>query len=148
MRTLYLAGPIMGCSDKEAMGWRADVKQSLAGLYEFRDPMDRDYRGKETGNVQAIIHGDLADILASDAVLVNAERASWGTAMELVYARTLGKPAYIIHAWHDVSPWLLYHSAARFATVEDAVLWFREMAGGHTKRKPLRVAPSAAPQTE
>lgn len=136
MKTLYLAGPINGCSDDEARGWRETVKARLSGLYEFLDPMDRDYRGKERGHAQDIVNGDVADILRADAILVYAERASWGTAMELVYARMLGKPVYAIYGGYEPSPWLEYHTISRFASLETACDWFQEYAGGATKREP------------
>ena len=46
---IYLAGPINGCSDSEAITWRQWFKEeSLRDIeVDFIDPMKRDYRGKE-----------------------------------------------------------------------------------------------------
>src|SRR5690348_16833160 len=138
MRLLYLAGPINGCTDEEARGWREKVKAHLAGLYDFIDPMDRDYRGKERGHAQDIVNADLFDILLSDAVLVYAERPSWGTAMELVYARMLGKPVFAIYSGYEPSPWLEYHTITRFPSIETCVGWFAEQKNG-PKPTPVRL---------
>ena len=115
MLTVYLAGPINGCSDEQANGWRRAAKAWLQGRAHVLDPMARDYRGVETANVNAIVEGDLADIRASDVLLVKVTYPSWGTAMEIAYARMAGKRVVAfgfgapergpeIH-----SPWLAYH---------------------------------------
>lgn len=150
METIYLAGPIKNCTDEETHGWREFVKAELADLYLFRDPMDRDYRGKERQHYTEIIDGDLADILASTKVLWYRWRPSEGSSMEMPYARMFGRPVHLVCAEEELSPWVLYHTVNRFATLEDAVLWFRDMAGGHTKREPhlaLRRRATHTPQT-
>lgn len=38
MTTVYLGGPINGCTDSEANGWRQGFMDSLAGC-KFLDPM-------------------------------------------------------------------------------------------------------------
>ena len=106
----YLAGPINGCTDEEARGWREELKMRLAGSgIEWLDPMVRDYRGKEDQSVDAIVHGDVADMRDSDVIVVNASRPSWGTAMEVVYARQLGK-RILVWCPGSVSPWLRFHA--------------------------------------
>jgi nucleoside 2-deoxyribosyltransferase len=111
MKTLYLCGGINGLSDEECKTWRRLAKAELGTKYRILDPMSRDYRGRESENVRAIVEGDKADIDASDVLLVNAERASWGTAMEVDYAYERKK---VIVAFHSrpsqASPWLQYHT--------------------------------------
>lgn len=108
MQTIYLAGPVNGCTDEEARGWRELAMRELRGLYHFRDPMARDYRGRERHNVTAIVAGDEADIDAADVLLVSAERPTWGTAMEVRDAfRWKGKHVVAFGAGRDPSPWVV-----------------------------------------
>ena len=106
MPRIYLAGPINGCSDADANDWRAEAKRLLPWA-EIADPMTRDYRGKEAGAHAEIVEGDLADIARCDAVLAACVRPSWGTAMELRAAYTMGLPVVGISIGQ--SPWLVYH---------------------------------------
>ncbi len=126
---VYLCGGINGLSDAECRDWREVAKELLHA--ETLDPMRRDYRGKEDESVDEIVRGDLDDIKASDVVLVNATRPSWGTAMEIAYAAMLRKQivAFTGDASVRISPWLRYHvghlrtasTALLCVTVEDAV---------------------------
>jgi nucleoside 2-deoxyribosyltransferase len=109
MTTIYLCGAINGCTDSEAQDWREATKKALAGLFEFRDPMRRDYRGKEDESVAEIVQGDLDDIADSDIVLVAADKPSWGTAMECFHAHRTGKTVIVVCSGR-VSPWLRFHS--------------------------------------
>lgn len=114
---VYLCGGINGLTDSQAQGWRTWVSCyfmsddcPIPGKIKTIDPMRRDYRGKEDESVEEIYRGDLTDIVECDAVLVNAARPSWGTAMEIVYARTMGR--YIVAVVPPdgpVSPWLRVH---------------------------------------
>lgn len=73
---VYLCGGINGLSDADCRDWREVAKHRLRA--ETLDPMRRDYRGREDESVDEIVAGDLEDIRASDFVLVNATRPSWG----------------------------------------------------------------------
>lgn len=116
---VYLAGPINGCTDEEAKGWRELVKASLPHL-QFLDPMDRDYRGKEEEHASLIVEQDLAGIEASDVVLVNAIRPTWGTAMETWQAGLWGKRVVVIAA-EPVSPWLRFVALDLVPDIEAAI---------------------------
>lgn len=114
---VYLCGGINGLSDGEAKDWRiwascffASDDCASRSLITTLDPMRRDYRGKEDESVEEIFRGDLADIIASDALLVNASRPSWGTGQEMVYARMMNKPVISIVPSGPISPWLRKHS--------------------------------------
>lgn len=116
----YLCGGINGLSDGECRDWRKDATAQLRTV--VLDPMARDYRGAEDENVEAIVQGDLADIQASKYLLVNATRPSWGTAMELVYARQWGKRVVaFVGEGARVSPWLRHHSSEIHPTLEAAI---------------------------
>lgn len=125
MTTLYLAGPINGCTDDEANGWRQGFMDSLPG-YKFLDPMVRDYRGKEDESVNEIVEGDKSDIEACDVFLAYCWQVSWGTAMEILYAHQVGKRVVlVIPEGARISPWLRYHSHAIYSTLAGASGEFR-----------------------
>jgi len=107
---IYLAGPIFQQSDSGCRGWRDEARQRLTWATVL-DPMDRDYRGAEQQNSKQIVNGDLADIRSADALLANVSRPSWGTAMEIYYAHTIGVPVvgFGITAETACSPWLIHY---------------------------------------
>lgn len=116
----YLCGPINGCSDEEATGWRTRAK---ALFPDALDPMRRDFRGQEAANVSEIVEGDKHDIDGCDALLVWHERPSVGTAMEVLYAWERGKRVVVIDrsGW-PLSPWLVYHAHAVTTSLELAAV--------------------------
>lgn len=121
---VYLCGPIHGCTDEEARGWRDEAKRGLGGV-TFVDPMDRDFRGNEEDNVHLIVNGDKAEIASCDVLLVNAERPSWGTAMEIHEAWQSSK-LVVAFCSGRVSPWLRYHCTVVFPTLTDALVYLGE----------------------
>lgn len=121
MLSIYLCGAINGCTDDEAVTWRERVKRELAGLFVFVDPMVRDYRGREDDCVAEIVQGDMADIDRSDIVLVNAERPSWGTAMEIRIAHERGKVIHVVCGADRISPWLRFHASRIDRSLSEAI---------------------------
>lgn len=116
---VYLCGPINGCTDEECMDWREEAKRHLP---DTLDPMRRDYRGKEQTAYREIVEGDIADIDESDVLLVNYDRPSVGTSMEIFYAHGKGKHIVVVHSKGAVlSPWLLYHTDYFFTSFETAL---------------------------
>ena len=117
---VYLGGAINGCTDAEASGWREAVKAVLRERdIEWRDPMDRDYRGMEMqpGITERIVEGDKDDIRQCDVMLMNCPKPSWGTAMEIMYGFELRyglmhPPRIVVVIPEGVtpSPWLVYHA--------------------------------------
>lgn len=120
---VYLGGAINGCTDDEASGWRESVKEVLsANGHEWRDPMDRDYRGREMepGIAEAIVLGDKLDITECDVALMNCVKPSWGTAMEIMFANMAGVPVPVVAVLPEgviPSPWLVYHADVRFGSI-------------------------------
>ena len=119
--TIYLCGGINALSDSQASDWRELAKSHLPE-FTILDPMRRDYRGVESSNVAEIIRGDIADIDASDALIVNASRPSWGTAMEVFYAFNAGKVVISFGAGDKPSPWLVGHSSILCPDIETAII--------------------------
>lgn len=101
---VYLSGPINGCSDKEARAWRLQIIEICGPRYHFLNPMDRDYRGIEDGNFEAIVEADLKDIAQCDIVVAYPWKASTGTSMENWDAHIEQKDIVVI-AEDPVSPW-------------------------------------------
>src|SRR4030042_2434090 len=80
-KIIYLCGPINGCTDEECKDWREFAKLKL--LYPVLDPMRRDYRGIEVDCSSEIVEGDKFDLDSSSHLLVNYEKPSVGTSMEI-----------------------------------------------------------------
>ncbi|MCA1602547.1 MAG: nucleoside 2-deoxyribosyltransferase [Acidobacteria bacterium] len=126
-KIVYLSGAMLGCTDEECRDWREYTKQHLRCA--TRDPMVRDYRGREMEGMIDMVENDKADIDASDVVLVNFVKPSVGTSMEVLYAWERSKKVILIAPQSTViSPWLVYHSHHVFPTVEDAVAHINRMS--------------------
>lgn len=116
---VYLCGPINGCTDFEAKGWREYVKSVLPNTL---DPMRRDYRGREDECVNEIVELDKIDVMKSDVLLVNYDKPSVGASMEVLYAFERGKVVVVVcRDGASISPWLRYHSHAIFHSFVAAI---------------------------
>lgn len=119
---IYLCGPINGRSDDDCTSWREAIK---AVRPDCKDPMYRDYRGRELepGIAAEIVAGDIEDIQACDTILVYYDKPSVGTAMEVFYAKhNLGKRVVVIDkSDKPLSPWLLHHSDLVVKTITEAL---------------------------
>lgn len=112
---VYLAGPINGCTDDEAKGWREYLQDLFRdhGDIEVFDPMARDYRGreKEPGIAATIVEQDKQDIRHVDCVVVCYKQPSVGMAMEVLYAWQQQRYVILVDlSGEPLSPWLIYHS--------------------------------------
>lgn len=117
---LYLCGPINGRTDADCKDWREEAKALWEG--DTKDPMDRDYRGRELECINEIVENDKQDIQASDALLVWFDKPSVGTSMEVFFAWGRSKPVVVVNrSDKPLSPWLVYHSAAVCGTLEEAL---------------------------
>jgi nucleoside 2-deoxyribosyltransferase len=103
------------------MTWREWFKSQECD-FEFVDPMKRDYRGKEADDYREIVDLDKQDVRSVDYLVVMYTQPSVGTAMEILYAWTIGKPVVVINESNKpVSPWLRYHATAIVETKESAL---------------------------
>ena len=115
---IYLCGPINGCTDTECKDWREDAKKVLP---DTLDPMRRDFRGREDDCCKEIVEGDKSDINQCDAILVNYDRQSAGTSMEIFYAwHTAKKVVVVAKPGMVISPWIKYHSHSIVNSFENA----------------------------
>jgi nucleoside 2-deoxyribosyltransferase len=122
---IYLGGPINGCTDDEASGWRESVKAILAAAgHTWCDPMDRDYRGREMepGIAAEIVEGDKADIETCDVLLMNMPKPSVGTSMEVYHGHLEGRRTVVVMPEGAIpSPWIVYHATeVRHGSVAEA----------------------------
>lgn len=118
---VYLCGPINGCTDEEARDWRETIKASLP---DTLDPMRRDYRDKESENYREIVELDKRDIEACGVVLVNYDKPSVGTSMEVLWAWLKETPVIVVCRKETViSPWLRYHSTKIVHSFDEAIKW-------------------------
>lgn len=127
---VYLAGAIKGLTDSEANNWRDEITLGLGNAeFEILNPMRRDYRGRESSYESAheIITLDKLDIDNSDFLIVNYEKPSVGTSMEVLYAWERGKPIIIISQveFNDIPPWMMYHSTKIVYNQVDAIKWIK-----------------------
>jgi nucleoside 2-deoxyribosyltransferase len=119
---VYLCGPINGCTDAEAKDWREAAKTAIPG-FVWVDPMARDYRGRELepGVAKEIVENDKADIDGCHMLLVNYDKPSVGTSMEILYAWERKIPVCLVHrSGERLSPWLLYHCSRFFTSFKEA----------------------------
>lgn len=118
--TVYLCGPINGCTDSEASDWRNLVAERYSG--PTIDPMVRDYRGREAEAYREIVELDKIDVANADIILVNYDKPSVGTSMEVLFAWQLGKRIVVVCRPDAViSPWLRYHSTHLLNSFDDAI---------------------------
>ena len=117
---VYLAGPILGCTDEECRAWREDVARRIRG--RCLNPMRRDYRGREDDYITELVEADKADIDESDIVLVNYTRPSTGTSMEIMCAWWAEKTVIVVVPPDEpVSPWIHYHATMVVDSMDEAI---------------------------
>lgn len=122
---VYLCGPINGCTDEECKDWREAAKTRLP---DTLDPMRRDYRGKEAESYREIVELDKRDVEASNVVLVNYDKPSVGTSMEVLWAWLKETPVVVVcNADAVISPWLRYHSTKIVHSFDEAFRWIEAL---------------------
>ncbi len=110
MKTIYLSGPIMDEHLGHAREWREDAKSRLATSFRLLDPMRRNFKDREVDSANEIVEFDLQDVRDADILLVNYNKPSIGTSMEVFHAsHNLGKfvVAFSPFSFQDCSPWMV-----------------------------------------
>lgn len=116
---IYLAGPMLACSDDEANDWREYAKDHLN--IETLDPCRRPFQD-DTSDLGKIIKPDKKDIDRSAAILANCWKPSAGTSMEILYAWERGKHVISIVPPDQVpSAWIVYHSSAVYTKLGEGI---------------------------
>ena len=124
VQTVYLSGPIMDEVEGTAREWRETAKKLLQERFRLLDPMRRKFVDRQVDSANEIVEFDLQDVRNSDVVLVNYNRASIGTSMEVFYAaHDQGKfvVAFSPLEYKDCSPWMARFCTKILPTLEEAV---------------------------
>lgn len=115
-RSVYLAGPILGCFKGEANDWRHYVSDRLMAhniigisplrceplIGDFYGSPGDDYKDERFGTSRAITSKNMFDTKACDLVLAYlptppaGRHQSYGTIGEINWAFALGKPAIVV----------------------------------------------------
>ena len=128
-KKIYLCGPIMDEHEGTARTWREMAKKVLGADFILLDPMRRNFKDREVDSANEIVEFDLQDIRDADILLVNYNKTSIGTSMEVFYAsNNLGKfvVAFSPFTFKDCSPWMVKYCTKILPALEDALVYIRE----------------------
>jgi hypothetical protein len=129
--TVYLSGPIFGRSDGDCIAWRQMAKTVLPDVI---DPMDfGDHRADWAEHVVEIVEKDKANIDRCDTLLVNADRVSIGTPMEILYGWQKGKQVVVVRNADLLGPWLDYHCHRWFMDLYEALAYLSGLERNEVK---------------
>lgn len=129
MKKIYLCGPIMDEHEGEARAWRETAKTLLSDNFKLLDPMRRNFKDREVDSANEIVEFDLQDIRDADIVLVNYNKSSVGTSMEVFYAaHDLQKfvVAFSPFSFQDSSPWMVRFCTKILPDLETACRYIEE----------------------
>ena len=122
-KTIYLSGPIMDESAGAAREWRETAKTILGGKFRLLDPMRRKFVDRQVDSANEIVEFDLRDVREADLILVNYNKPSIGTSMEVFYAaHDLGKfiVAFSPFEYKECSPWMVRYCTKILPDLESA----------------------------
>ena len=109
-KKIYLCGPIMDEIDGKAREWRKAATKALGKHFTILDPMRRNFKDREVDSANEIVEFDLQDVRDADIILVNYNKASVGTSMEVFYASHVLQKfviAFSPFTFQDCSPWMV-----------------------------------------
>ena len=127
-KTIYLSGPIMDAHEGVAREWRIAARQLLGDDFRILDPMRRKFVDRQVDSANEIVEFDLQDVRDADLILVNYNKPSIGTSMEVFYAaHDLGKfiVAFSPFEFRDCSPWMVRYCTKILPDLEQAVNYIR-----------------------
>lgn len=127
-KKIYLSGPIMDECPELATTWRQRATEQLKGDFIILDPMRRDFKDREVDSANEIVEFDLQDVRDADILLVNYNKSSIGTSMEVFYAANgLGKfiVAFSPFAFQECSPWMVRYCTKILPSLEEAIAYIR-----------------------
>ena len=123
-KVIYLSGPIMDEHSGIARQWRDSAKVQLAEKFKLLDPMRRKFVDRQVDSANEIVEFDLQDVRDADILLVNYNKPSIGTSMEVFFAaHDLGKfvVAFSPFEYKDCSPWMARYCTKILPDLETAV---------------------------
>ena len=128
-KTIYLSGPIMDEHEGTAREWRESAKKMLGDKFYLLDPMRRKFVDRQVDSANEIVEFDLQDVRDADLLLVNYNRPSIGTSMEVFYAaHDQGKfvVAFSPLEFKDCSPWMAKFCTKILPDLESAVQYIND----------------------
>ncbi len=128
-KQIYLCGPIMDENPDTAVNWRERARRQLGDAFILLDPMRRNFKDREVDSANEIVEFDLQDVREADILLVNYNKPSIGTAMEVFFAaHDLGKfiVAFSPFEFRECSPWMVRYCTKILPSLEGAILYIRE----------------------
>ena len=131
-QTIYLSGPIMDEHEGLAREWREAAKSLLGKDFRLLDPMRRKFVDRQVDSANEIVEFDLQDVRDADIILVNYNKPSIGTSMEIFYAAyTLGKfvIAFSPFTFENCSPWIVRFSTKILPDLEEACRYIKTNFG-------------------
>lgn len=129
MKKIYLCGPIMDEFEGEARAWRETAHQELKQSFMMLDPMRRNFKDREVDSANEIVEFDLQDVREADIILVNYNKPSIGTAMEVFYASNdLGKfvVAFSPFSYQQCNPWMVRFCTKILPSLEESITYINE----------------------
>jgi nucleoside 2-deoxyribosyltransferase len=128
-KKIYLCGPIMDEHEGHARAWRTQAKKLLSRDFTLLDPMRRNFKDREVDSANEIVEFDLQDIRDADIIIVNYNKASIGTSMEVFYASHVMKKfvvGFSPFTFKDCSPWMVRFCTKILPDLESACRYIRE----------------------
>ncbi len=129
LKKIYLCGPIMDEHDGHAREWRSKAKTQLESSFRLLDPMRRNFKDREVDSANEIVEFDLQDVRDADILLVNYNKPSIGTSMEVFYAsHVLNKfvIAFSPFDFKNCNPWMVKYCTKILPDLESALAYIRE----------------------
>ena len=123
-KKIYLCGPIMDEVEGHARAWRQIAQKRLKARFVLLDPMRRNFKDREVDSANEIVEFDLQDVRDADIVLVNYNKPSIGTAMEVFYAsHNLNKfvVGFSPFTFKDCNPWMVRFCTKILPSLEEAI---------------------------
>ena len=127
-KKLYLSGPIMDENPELAKTWRERATEQLKSDFVILDPMRRNFKDREVDSANEIVEFDLQDVREADILLVNYNKTSIGTSMEVFYAaHDLGKfiVAFSPYPFKECSPWMVRYCTKILPSFEEAIQYIQ-----------------------
>jgi len=129
LKKIYLSGPIMDENPELAKTWRERATEQLQANFVILDPMRRNFKDREVDSANEIVEFDLQDVREADILLVNYNKTSIGTSMEVFYAaHDLGKfvVAFSPFEFKECSPWMVRYCTKILPSYEEAVQYIQD----------------------
>ena len=129
MKTIYLSGPIMDENMGSAREWRIEAGRLFDGKFRLLDPMRRKFVDRQVDSANESVEVDLQDVRDADILLVNYNKPSIGTSMEVFFAAPdLGKfvVAFSPFEYKDCSPWMARYCTKILPDLESATQYILE----------------------